>query len=224
MRIFWSGLAVTLGFFLLGAMPAAAESFDCPLPTARRAITNTLPSGWYMTPVQDRLTEARVDIIGGQATMVCIYGGAGNIMREVAADQTCAARSGGFECGGGSVPPPSPSSETYASGALEVRSSFSFDLDSGALGGASSDIWYESVRAGENYLTPRHGARIAVSGASEPGYDGCTAATYAATRARLETIGARAYICVRTSEGRIAQFRIDSIAGRVMTITYATWR
>lgn len=228
MRMMLGGLAALFAALAV-ATPAAAESIDCPLPSVRRSVTTTLPSGWFSTPVESRLTEARIDMIGAQAHMTCVYGEAARVMREVPSGQTCTPRSGGFECSTSGGAAPAPASEAHSSGAFNVRGTWHFDLDAGAESArAGAEFWYEVIRDGETYLTPRNGARYAVRSMSEPGYAGCTAATYVDARLRIESIPGRAWICVRTSEGRIGEFRIDGVdrfsSPRSMTITHTIWR
>jgi len=230
MRIVFAAAALTLACFAFAPTPAHAETYECPLSTARRNIVNTLPSGWYTTPVQNRLMATRVVNIGRQPTMSCDYGEVGSVMREVPAGQTCVARTGGFECASSSGPTPMPTSETHRTGTFNVRGTYDFDLDAGAEATrATSDFWYEVIRAGETYFTPRNGARLASFGAREPSYADCAAATLTNTRTRIETLGAgAAWLCVRTSEGRLARLHIDGVnrfvSPQVMTITFATWR
>ena len=219
--------ACALSGSLSHARAALTMPFYWPLTTAQRGITNALPSGWYTTPIRSRLTEARVVDIGGQRTMPCVYGEAATVMREIPAGQVCTARTGGFECGSASGPAPTPTSEAHSSGAFSVRGSYDFDLDAGAEAPkTSSEFWYEVVREGESYFTPRRGARIAAMGASEPRYARCTSATMTGTRTRrIETAGA--WFCFRTNDGRIGQFHVDSVdrfarPARI-TITYTTW-
>lgn len=229
MRSILGGAAVLFALFV-SAAPAAAESVNCPVASVRRGVTTALPRGWFSTPVESRLTEARIDMIGFQAHMTCVYGEAARVMREVPSGQTCTPRSGGFECSAGGGPAPAPASETHGAGTFSVRGTWHFDLDAGAESArAGAEFWYEVIRDNETYLTPRNGTRYAVrSSASEPGYAGCTAATYSEARLRIESLAARAWICVRTSDGRLGQFRIDSIdrfsSPRRMTITHTTWR
>lgn len=228
MRSLLCGVAAAFASLFLFAAPAAAESLDCPLTTAQRNITNSVPSGWYTTPVRSRLTETRVADIGGQQTMICEYGAAGLVMREAPASQMCVARSGGFECAAAGGPAPTPTSETHASGAFTVRGTYNIDFDAGAeASGAAAEFWYEVFRDNETYFTPRNGARIAILGAAEPGYSGCTSATYTDARTRIEGTTGGHWFCVRTNEGRVGQFRIDGIdrfaRPRTMTITFATW-
>ncbi|ANP45405.1 hypothetical protein ATE48_05485 [Candidatus Viadribacter manganicus] len=227
MRILLGAIAAAISMFLCGQTPAAAQAVNCPITTVQRGITNSLPSGWYTTPVRSRLTETRVMNIGGQQTMACVYGEAATVLREIPASQICSARSGGFECGPASEPAPTPTSEVYASGTFSVRGTYDFDLDAGAEAPrTTSQFWYEVIRDGETYFTPRRGARIAAVGGSEPGYSGCTSATLTSTRTRIETTTG-GWFCYRTNEGRIGQFHVDGVnrfsRPIEMTITYATW-
>lgn len=228
MRMLLSGFAAAIAFLLVSApTPAAAESVNCPLPTVTRGITATLPSGWYTTPVRSRLTETRVMDIGGQPTMACVYSEAATVLREVPAGQVCTARAGGFECGSSSAPAPTPTSEVHATGTFTVRGTYEFDLDAGAEAPrANAEFWYEVIRDGETYFTPRRTARIAAIGVTEPGYAGCTSATLATTRTRIETARGP-WFCFRTNDGRIGQFRVDGVdrfsRPARMTITYTTW-
>jgi hypothetical protein len=208
--------------------PAAAETIDCPSSTLERTVRPSPPSGWYTTPVRSRLTETRITTIGGQLTMMCIYGEAGSVQREVASGQTCTARSGGFECSSGGAPALAPASEVHSEGAFSVRGTYEFDLDAGAESARSAaEFWYEIVRDGDTYFTPRGGARLAAMGASAPSYGDCTSATYSSARTRVETLRGP-WLCVRTNEGRISRFRIDGVdrlsRPQRMTITYTTWR
>lgn len=228
MRLILGGVAAALALFISVAQ-AAAESVDCPVASVRRGVTTALPRGWFSTPVESRLTEARIDMVGRQAHMTCVYGEAGRIMREVPSGQTCTPRSGGFECSAAGGSTPAPVSEAHATGTFNVRGTWHFDLDAGAESArAGAEFWYEVIRDNETYLTPRNGTGYAVLGASEPGYAGCTAAAYTEARQRIESIPGRAWICVRTSDGRLGQFRIDGVdrfsSPRRMTITYTTWR
>jgi hypothetical protein len=229
MRSLLCGVAAMCASLFVFSAPAAAESVNCPLTTAQRDVTTPVPSGWYTTPVRSRLTETRVFNMGSQPTMLCQYGEAASVMREVPAGQTCVARSGGFECAAAGGPAPAPVSETHAAGTFTVRGTYNIDFDAGAEApAAAADFWYEVIRDNETYFTPRNGARIAVLRTTEPGYSGCTAATYTTARTRIESTTGGHWFCVRTSEGRIAQFRIDGVdrfsRPRTMTITFATWR
>jgi hypothetical protein len=231
MRTLLSGLAAAFAVFFFAATPAAAESVECPLSQARRTITNDLPAGWWTTPIVNNLSGTRVQDIGGEPALICEYGPTGSVQRNAPANHSCTARTGGFECAPRvrltPIPVPVPAMPaTHSSGSLSVGQTYVFDLDTGAVGGAG-DIWFEADTATALFLTPRGGAQIAVGDRSNRGYAGCSTATYATTRAPLASVPVGSYVCVRTNEGRISQFRVNAISSgspRTLTLGYTTWR
>jgi hypothetical protein len=173
-----------------------------------------------------------VQNIGGEPALMCIYGQSGSIQREAPANHTCTARSGGFECTPRirltpvPIPLPTPAPVTHSTGPLEVPQTYVFDLDAGSVGG-SGDIWFHAVTNTELYLEPRGGAQMAVGDRSNRGYAGCSAASYSTTRAPLGSVPVGSYVCVRTDEGRISQFRVNAISSgspKTLSLGYTTWR
>jgi hypothetical protein len=233
MRALFSGLAAALAFFFISAGSASAQSVDCPLSQARRTITNDLPSGWWTTPIVNNLTETRVQDIGGEPALMCIYGPSGSVQREAPPNSTCTARTGGFDCRPNIRLAPGvlrevlrPAPQTHATGALSVPQTYLFDLDNGAVG-ASGDIWFHAVTNTQLYLEPSGGAQMAVGDRSNRGRDGCAAATYSTTRVALGAVPVGSYVCVRTNEGRISQFRVNAISSsspRTLSLGYTTWQ
>ena len=94
MRLFAKiAIAATL---LAGATGAASADFlRCPLEQARRTITDPLPSGWWTTPQVNRLSETKIQNIGGKPALLCIYGSSGSVQRERPRGQNCMAVRGG---------------------------------------------------------------------------------------------------------------------------------
>jgi hypothetical protein len=231
MRTFLGGLAAAFAVLFLASTPAAAESIECPLSQARRTVTNDLPDGWWTTPIVSNLSGTRVQDIGGEPALICEYGPSGSVQREAPENHTCTARTGGFECAPRirlfPIPVPVPATPVvHASGTLSVAQTYVFDLDSGEVGGAG-DLWFEADTAVALFITPRGGAQIAVGDRSNRGYAGCSAATFTTTRAPLASLPVGSFVCVRTSEGRISQFRVNAISTaspRTLTLAYTTWR
>ncbi len=237
MRTLLSGLAAAFAFFLITAVPAAAESINCPLSQARRTVTNDLPDGWWTTPMVNNLSETRVQDIGGEPALVCVYGPSGSIQRNAPENHTCTARTGGFECTPRvrlvpgiiprPMPTPTPTPVTHSTGPLSVPQTYTFDLDAGGVGGAGADIWFHAVTNTELYLEPRGGAQMAVGDRSNRGLAGCSAESFSATRVPLADVPVGSYVCVRTNEGRISQFRMNAISSgspKTLSIGYTTWR
>lgn len=227
MRTLLGGIAAIFAFAFLDVAPAAAEPIECPLNQARRTITTDLPSGWWTTPIVNSLTDTRVQNIGGEPALICVYGSAGSVQRNAPEGQTCRARTGGFDCSRRVVVRPREP-RTHSTGQLSVPQTYTFDLDEGSVGASgAADLWFEAETATELYITPRNGARIAVGDRSNRGYSGCSTARYTSSRVALSAVPVGSWVCVRTNEGRFSQFRMNSISPRsprTLSIGYNTWR
>lgn len=84
-----------------GQQPAAQQFIRCPVTQLRTQATTRLPSPWWQTPQEGGLKNTRIEVIGGQATLVCGYWGYGtliSVMRKPPAGTHCTARRGGFTC------------------------------------------------------------------------------------------------------------------------------
>lgn len=98
-----SRLAKTLlaGCVLLsfaGVADAREKQIKCPRQQAERKIVNKLPDGWWTTPIVARLSQTKVMNVGGEPTLLCIYGNAGSVQRKAPRKMTCLAVTGGFTC------------------------------------------------------------------------------------------------------------------------------
>lgn len=219
-------LMILSAIFGLGAAaePAFADSdIRCPLSQARRVITDSLPAGWWTTPIVNRLTDTRVQDIGGEPALVCVYGSSGSVQRKAPPGESCSAVAGGFTCV--SSRPSGP--QTHTTGLLQVQQTFEFDLDRGQVGGTSADLWFQAETDDLLYLVPRNGALIGVGDRSNRGYAGCRSARMNDSRVSLRDIPSGSYVCVTTNEGRISQFRVNGVSGgfpRTLSLGYTTWR
>jgi len=92
------GLLTGLVLVASAGTALAATQVNCPQQQAKRMITDRLPSGWWTTPVVDRLSQTKVMNVGGKPTLMCIYGNAGSIQREAPRGKACRAVTGGFTC------------------------------------------------------------------------------------------------------------------------------
>ncbi len=239
MRSLLGGIATLFAFVFISlstVQTASAETINCPLPDAQRTITNTLPSGWWTTPIVNSLTETRIQDIGGTPALVCVYGAAGSVQRNAPDNHTCTARTGGFDCTPRvrltpiplpiPIPRPGMTPAVHAQGGGVVRQTYMFDLDTGAETGAGADFWFRAVTATEMYIEPQNGARLALGDRSERGFTGCSSASFSTARIPLASIPVGSFVCVRTSDDRISQFRMSAItpsSPRVLTINFTTW-
>ena len=235
-------IAVAAGMVLIaGTQFAAAETrIDCPLQQAERTIVNKLPQDWWTTPIVDRLSETKIMNIGGQNALVCVYGNSGSVQRNAPAGQSCQAVSGGFVCGGGvkvvpqaQIQAPQPqqaapaAAKTFSTGAIAVKQTYLFDLDRGSVGNNGADIWFELDRQNQYLLSPSGGAQVSVSGGRNRGYEGCRTAKFSAGKIPLAKLAVGTYVCVRTNEGRISEFRYNALEGttvKTLKLGYTTWQ
>jgi len=219
--------AVISGAGVASTAPASAavENISCPQAQIRREVTTSLPSDWWNTPVVNNLQNTRVITIGGRASLQCQYGAAGAIQRYAPDGATCSAVAGGFRCQTAGVVAP----RTFSTGALNIRQTFTADLDRGGVSGSggTQDIWFQAETRDLLYLVPRNGAMLGVGDRTNRGHAGCSAARFTANRVSLRDIPAGSYICARTNEGRISQFRVNRLSGgspRMLSLGYTTWQ
>lgn len=121
-------------------------------------------------------------------------------------------------------PPPAPAPVTHSTGPIDLPQTFLANLDNGNVaGGAGADIWYQAVTAVEKYITPRNGALLALGDGSNRGYDGCAAESFSNDSVALEDAPPGTYVCAKTNQGRISQFRVNGFTGTTMHLGYTTW-
>ena len=122
-------------------------------------------------------------------------------------------------------PPPAPpaSPVTFSTGPLNIPQTGTADLDTGNIGVGGSDIWYQAVTAIQKFITPRNGAKLSISGPANRGFSGCSTASYTANKISVWTLPVGSYVCVKTDEGRISEFRLNGYTGTTMNLGYTTW-
>lgn len=199
----------------------ASMRVACPLPRATRTITDRLPEGWWTTPLVSDLGTTRIQVIAGRRALQCVYGQSGAIQREEPQGYSCVAVAGGFNCRRGTSNP-----GTYSTGQVRLRQTYLVDLDAGRVVEAGADLWFEAETSSRLYLTPRNGAQIWVGNRANRGYQGCLAGTFSASRVPLSAVPVGSYVCVRTNDGRISQFRMNGISPgspKTLTLGYTTW-
>ncbi|MBD3679843.1 MAG: hypothetical protein HUJ27_15765 [Rhodobacteraceae bacterium] len=211
----------TLALMLL-APAASAETIRCPVSQIQSEVTTNLPNGWWNTPIANSLTDTRIiTFSGGRKALQCVYGPAGSIQRY-APEGDCRAVRGGFECAARATPGP-----TYSTGEVQLRQTYQVNFDNGSIGSNGADLWFQAETASLLYLTPINGARIGVGNRSNRGRDGCASARMTTSRVSLSDVPVGSYVCMKTNEGRISQFRLNNVSGgspKTLTIGYTTWR
>ena len=86
-----------------------------------------------------------------------------------------------------------------------------------------SDFWFEVGHF--LHFHPEHGAMFSASSVSSPEYSACAKASYKKGSIRVDNVGSREHLCVRTSEGRYANILITNYdpKSRQLSLSYTTW-
>ncbi|MBZ0215453.1 MAG: hypothetical protein K8F25_02770, partial [Fimbriimonadaceae bacterium] len=72
-------------------------------------------------------------------------------------------------------------------------------------------------------ITPRNGAKLSISGPSNRGFAGCSAAAFSGAKISIFAVPVGTYVCVKTNQGRISEFRMNGYTGTTMNLGYTTW-
>jgi hypothetical protein len=128
-------------------------------------------------------------------------------------------------------------------GATEIYNNSGIDIDEGKLAGVTtticadsecppittpgfkgSDFWFH-MAWNRGYLSPQHGARFSKASVTSPGYAGCSTAKYVRGRVRVDSLPDNSAICMRTSEGRFAEIRIETYEAKAKSLkfSFTTW-
>jgi len=214
------GLATLAGF--AAPTSAKAQSISCPLEQIRLEVTTRLPSGWWNTPQVNVLQNTRVITLGGKKTLQCDYGSAGRIMHLAPVGRTCTAVSGGFSCLAAAVVQP----RTFNSAGITLRQTYLADFDRNSSRNSDADLWFQAETRDLLYLVPRNGAQIGVGNRRNRGFAGCSTARYTSSRVSLSDVPVGSYVCMKTNEGRISQFRMNNISSgspKILQLGFTTW-
>ena len=170
-----------------------------------------------------------VELSGGAKARLCVNTNLGGYCRNVNSDTAPLVpqinnKASSLIVYTGALPEPEPAAPTTLStGPIDLQQTFTADLDDGSIGGPGVDIWYEAVTAVQKYITPRNGAQLGLGDGSNRGYDGCSTEDFSADQIPLGDVPPGTYVCARTDEGRISQFRVNGFVGTTMKLGYTTW-
>lgn len=123
------------------------------------------------------------------------------------------------------IPPLVPlTAVTYSTGPINLKPTWNANLDNGNVGNAGADIWYQVASPIQKFITPRNGAKLALGNKSNRGYFGCKAESFSSQKISIWQIPVGSYVCVKTNQGRISQFRLNGYTGTTMKLGYTTWK
>ncbi|MGL1922322.1 MAG: SH3 domain-containing protein [Hyphomicrobiales bacterium] len=105
-----------------------------------------------------------------------------------------------------------------------LRASQRFDLDTGKIGRLGADVQYARTSDGRTYLRTVNGAEIALISKRRVGFRGCRAAVYDISTLSQSQMPKGSYLCVKTSEGRIAQVQIGNISNSRIDLNFSTYK
>lgn len=233
-------LLLVIGF---GAGAASALEISCPLTTANRTLSDTLPAGWRVVPYSERVASTRITTSGALQTLICDYGQAGLVQKNGPTDYVCTSRTGGFTCAlvvisGGTTPTATPGGPIiYRSGSVALRAGYDIDFDTGvqATGSAQADLvfrfdathsWTVDTVGSSAYWRHNRPAPIGKSGcAAEVGIVGTRYLTHPYS---ITPPGVGNSACVITGQGRLAEFTVTGFSTtdtgvQIIQFTYTTW-
>lgn len=120
--------------------------------------------------------------------------------------------------------PQPPQPVVHSSGSFQFSPQQQVNLDNGNIGPNGADLAYQVVGFNRQ-ITPVNGAMISFTNGAQRGFAGCSAAAYNTNAVPQASIGVGQYVCVRTGEGHVSEFRVNSI-GQILgllQISYTTW-
>ena len=211
-----------------------------PVPAATRACFYDLPNyngqnfcrtvGLYnsLPPIaNDRITSVR--LFGGAKVRLCANVNLGGYCRQVNNNVPLLGalinnRTSSLRVFTGALPPPPPPTPvTHSTGSVDLLQTATLNLDNGVIAGAGTDIWHQAVTATQKFITPRNGARLARGDGSNRGFSGCSVASFSTDSIPIAALPVGTYVCARTDQGRISQFRVNAYIGTTMRLGYTTW-
>ena len=218
--------AVALLAPVLGNGSASAETtfIQCPLGKIKTEVTANLPEGWGSTPVERRLQSVNVIRIEGRGQYLqCNYGAGVIVSSKAPANKTCEIEDRtGFKCNDAVSNRP----ETFHTAGATLSPRGVLNMDGTGNGSWDADIWLQGNTQNSAMLSSFGDALMAKPG-KQQGYKGCRNARFASRAIKLEDMNVGDYVCVKTSEGRIAEYRINELRiGRdiEVSIGYTTWK
>lgn len=219
-------LTVVLLTSVLGENSASAETqyIQCPLGKIKVQVASDFPEGWESTPVEKQIQSVNVRRIEGRGQFLqCNYGGGFIVTSKAPANKTCEIEDNtGFKCNDAVSRGP----ETIHTAGVTLSPRDVVNMDGSGNGPWDSDVWLQGDTQNSAMLSSFGDALMGKPGRQQ-GYNGCRNARFASRAIMLEDMNVGDYVCVKTSEGRVAEFRINELRiGRDISVSigYTTWR
>jgi len=115
-------------------------------------------------------------------------------------------------------------SEPDRSGEIEIRQTWTVDIDSETMGTKDqSDIWYHAVNDSEKYLEPQNGAKLALMSKWRSQFLGCQFISNPKKPIKIEELERGKFVCLKTNLGNEARLEFLGFHGNHMKIKYELW-
>jgi hypothetical protein len=187
-------------------------------------VASRFPDGWESTPVERRLQSVNVVRIDGRGQVLqCNYGAGIVVSSKAPANKICKVEDDtGFKCEDAVSNRP----ETFHTAGVTLSPRDVVNMDGTGNGPWDADIWLQGNTQHDAMLSSFGDALMARPGRSQQ-YIGCRNARFASRAIKLEDMNVGDYVCVKTSEERIAEYRINELRiGRDISVSigYTTWK
>ena len=219
-------VAVGLAASLFGNNSASADTqyIQCPMGKIKVEVATDFPEGWETKPVERRIQSVNVVRIEGRGQVLqCNYGAGFIVTSKAPANKTCEVEDNtGFKCNDAVSRRP----ETAHTAGVTLSPRDVVNMDGSGNGPWDSDVWLQGNTQNSAMLSSFGDALMGKPGRQQ-GYNGCKNARFASRAIKLEDMNVGDYVCVKTSEGRIAEFRINELRiGRDISVSigYTTWK
>jgi hypothetical protein len=211
---------------VLGSNSALAETqfIQCPLGKITTEATSGVADGWQSNPVERRIQSVNVTRANGRGQVLhCNYGAGFIISSPAPANKVCETESRtGFKCRDAESNRP----VTFHTAGVTLSPRDVVNMDGTGNGPWDADIWLQGDTQDSAMLSSFGDAVMAKPGPQQ-NHRGCKNARFAGRTIKLKEINVGDYVCVKTSEGRIAEYRINELRiGREISVSigYTTWQ
>ncbi|MCB1397651.1 MAG: SH3 domain-containing protein [Rhodobacter sp.] len=185
-------------------------------------VWNSLPG-----PLDNSFSSVR--LTGGARAQLCDLQNLGGYCRVIDADTPVLGplindRTSSLRVFTGVLPPipVPPAPVTLSTGPIALSPTQQANLDNGAVGPAGADIRYV-VLGPLRQLQPVNGAQLARGDGSNRGFAGCSTEAFSSANVPFAALPPGTYVCARTNQGHISQFRVNGFSGLTMNLGYTTW-
>ena len=114
--------------------------------------------------------------------------------------------------------------QTKVTRTVTLRELRQLNLDNGSTTFVGADLQFRSLLNGVQYMKSINGAKISVGNLSNRGYNGCKAANFSSQVVTKRQAPVGSYICVKTNQNRISQYRVLGYTNTSIRINFRTYK